>query len=865
MPKDPLRPQLAARTLMATILAAGIALPARSETVTLEAVRDNTLYQTSTGSLSNGAGEHVFAGRSNQADSLSRRRALLAFDVASQLPPGSTVVSATLTLRLSRTRTSTLRSVTAHRLLADWGEGASDAEGQEGDGAPAEPGDATWLHTFYDTDFWATPGGDFVSTPSAQTQVGGTGFYDWTSAQLAADVQGWLDDPGSDFGWVLIGEESASATAKRFESRENSNVVRRPRLTIEFLPPADTGACCLGAGQCKILDASGCLGAGGVFQGVGSACTPNPCPQPTGACCFGDGSCMELEAPICNKLGGSYQGHGTDCAGASCPVVTGACCLPGTPGSCGALDPVACTAAGGGFLGEDTQCGIELCPFVDPLPRPAVAQPVTGAPGGAAHYEIAMTELEQQLHRDLPPTTVWAYGGSYPGPTVEAWRGEPVTVDWINDLRGPDGELREEHLLPVDTCLHGPDMWGPVARTVVHLHGGHVPADSDGHPDDAFLPGESLLYTYPNNQLPGTLWYHDHALGLTRLNVYLGLAGFYLLRDEVEAALGLPSGVYEVAMAIQDRSFHPDGSFAYPELWQEDFFGDRMLVNGKVWPYLDVARGKYRFRLLNGSNSRTLTLALSDGSSIHLIGVEGGLLPAPVALAEVTLGPGERADVVVDFADHPAGTRLELVNGAPAGHQGRSADLPRVLELRVLDEVGHTAPLPPDLRPLEVLQEEDAVVTRTLELFKVPDDCTGSRWTIDGLGWHDITEEPRLGDTEIWSFVNRSGMMHPMHLHLVMFQVLDRQPFELVDGEVVPTGPPYPPGPEERGWKDTVRALPWEITRVIARFEGYAGVFPYHCHILEHEDHEMMRQFRTIDPVVFRDGFESGDTSAWGP
>jgi cysteine-rich repeat protein len=327
----------------------------------------------------------------------------------------------------------------------------------------------------------------------------------------------------------------------------------------------------------------------------------------------------------------------------------------------------------------------------------------------------------------------------------------------------------------------------------------------------------------------------------------MGLAGFYLLRDAFEQGLGLPSGEYEVPLAIQDRSFDPDGSFEYPAAWDEHFFGNTVLVNGKVWPYLNVKRGKYRFRMLDGSNSRTYRLRLSNGASFQVIGMEGGLLPAPVTVSEVTLGPGERADVIVDFAPYAAGTEILLVNDAPAPFPGTPGVgvIPNVMKFVVGSQTGHTAAVPASLRPIEALDPADAVATRDFELRKMGDPCTGSMWTINGLGFDDITEYPELGTTEIWRFVNRSGVTHPMHMHLVMFQVLDRQAFDDVGGNIVPIGSPVPPPAHEAGWKDTVQVGPNEILRVIARFERYVGRFPYHCHILEHEDHEMMRQFET--------------------
>jgi spore coat protein A len=494
-----------------------------------------------------------------------------------------------------------------------------------------------------------------------------------------------------------------------------------------------------------------------------------------------------------------------------------------------------------------------LTPFVDALPIPPLAQPVTGSPGGAASYEMTMTEIQQQLHTDLAnPTTVWGYSdgtnaAAHPGPTILASTGEQVQVTWKNDLREiGTGTLRTDHYLPVDTCAHGADDQSP--RTVVHLHGAHVEEQYDGYPESTWLPGQQAVYQYANNQQAATLWYHDHALGITRLNVIMGMAGFYLVTDAVEGALDLPSGAYQIGLALQDRTFNPDGSFKYPAAWQDSFFGDTILVNGKVWPYLNVDQGKYRFRILGGSNSRHYTLSLSTGAPITVIGTEGGLLPAPVPLSEITIGPGERWDVVIDFASYAPGTEVFLENSAPAPYPGEPGVgvIPDVMKFVVGSSAGHTNAIPTSLRTNEILDELDATEFRDFELQKGSDPCSGFKWLINGLGWDDITEYPELGETEVWSFINRSGMTHPMHMHLVMFQVLDRQNFDEVGGEIVPIGSPVPPAAQEAGWKDTVLVNPNEIVRVIARFESYKGKYAYHCHILEHEDHEMMRQFQTV-------------------
>jgi spore coat protein A len=814
--------------------------------VTVAPSQDTSIFSED-GSLSNGAGDHLFAGRTKGTDGTDLRRGLLAFDVAGSVPAGSTINSVTLTLFVSRERTGD-ETVSLHRVQAAWGEGTSHAAEEEGRGATATTNDATWTHRLWPGTTWTSNGGDFVAGASASATVGNqNNYFSWSSAGMAADVQSWLITPAGNFGWILIGNEVGTRVVKRFDSRENTIASQRPELEIDFAPPAAaTGACCATDGSCGIVldeNADTTCTAPSSYQGSGTTCSPNLCPQPTGACCIADasGTCNEVTAADCASAGGTFQGELTTCTVNLCPVIP--------------------------------------TPFVDALPLPGAATPVSGSSGGVATYDIAMREVQQQLHSELAnPTTVWGYGdgptgASYPGPTIEATSDQTVTVNWINDLRDTShgcmcNPLRTSHYLPIDTCPHGPVDQSP--STVVHVHGAHVDEDSDGYPEDTYLPGNQATFTYPNKQLASTLWYHDHALGITRLNVYMGLAGFFLLRDAVENALNLPSGQYEIPLAIQDRSFNQDGSFKYPPVWQDTFFGETMLVNGKVWPFHDVDRGKYRLRLLNGCNSRVLTLQFCPGSNtspcptpatFQVLGQEGGLLPAPVPLTEVTMGPGERTDVVVDFQPYSAGTEVYLVNSAPAPFPGDPGDgvVPDVMKFVVQSAAGDQDPLPAALRPLEQLDEADSVKQREFELLKGPgNECSPFIWEIvstDGLNgpvlgslWDDITEDPRLLDTEVWRFINRSGMTHPMHMHLVMFQVLDRQTFDDSGGTIVPTGPLVPPAAYEAGWKDTVQVAPGEMVRVIARFEDYEGLYAYHCHILEHEDHEMMRQFLVPEP-----------------
>lgn len=496
--------------------------------------------------------------------------------------------------------------------------------------------------------------------------------------------------------------------------------------------------------------------------------------------------------------------------------------------------------------------------FVDRLPLPGALQPV-GTLNDLPLHEVTMTGFAQRLHSALPPTHVWGYNGSFPGPTLEARTGEPIYVRWIN-------QLPTQHFLPVDFTLHGANMGEPEVRTAVHLHGGHVPPDTDGGPEAWFAPGNATTLRYPNAQHAAPLWYHDHALGITRLNVYAGLAGLYLLRDDVEDGLNLPGGDYEVPLVIQDRMFNTDGSLFYPVSdlpvspehpgpWVPEFFGDTIVVNGKIWPRLDVEPRKYRLRIYNGSNARVYRLALSSGQPFTLIGSDGGLLEHPVDVAEVLLAPAERADVVVDFSGL-RGKKLVLTNDAatpfPDGDPV-DAGTSQIMQFRVTRPLRRpdTSEVPTFLRSVPRIPVESAALVRDISIREFKDE--DEEPILAQLGDRDyddpVVETPMLGTAEIWRFINTTGDTHPIHMHLVQFQVLDRQALD-VDTylntnprQVVMTGPPQAPEPVEAGWKDTVRANPGEVTRIIARFENFAGRYVYHCHILEHEDNEMMRPF----------------------
>jgi spore coat protein A, manganese oxidase len=544
----------------------------------------------------------------------------------------------------------------------------------------------------------------------------------------------------------------------------------------------------------------------------------------------------------------------------------------------GALSLVPSQAIGQGVAGA------ALKKFVDALPLPGVMAP-SGLLDGAPVFDVTMRQIRQKLHKNLPSTTVWAYNGTYPGATFEVRSGQPIAVRWKNDLPST-------HLLPLDPTLHGDEPPTPAVRTVVHLHGAKVLPESDGYPEAWFTNGfgqtgpffETRTYHYPNDQPATNLWYHDHALGITRLNVYTGLAGFYFIRDAVEDSLNLPSGAYEIPLLIQDRMFNNDGSLFYPvqapgadpdprvpPVWIPEFFGDTVLVNGKVWPFLEVEPRKYRFRMLNGSNARFYHLTLNEadadgvangrpGPAFHQIGTDGGLLPAPVTLTDLLIAPAERYDLVIDFSGAD-GKFFVLSNDANAPYPGGDPTIPVppvVMLFKVTKPLAgrDRSSLPRTLASVPALNPATATKTRDLVLSEL--DSAGDNPIVGLINaeWSaPVTETPKAGSTEIWRIINTTGDAHPIHVHLVQFQILDRQPFDTnsYPASLLFTGPRVAPDPNERGAaKDMVKSFPGEVVRIIAKFDLPTGTpvrrgdkFRYvlHCHILEHEDNDMMRPY----------------------
>jgi spore coat protein A len=602
--------------------------------------------------------------------------------------------------------------------------------------------------------------------------------------------------------------------------------------------------------------------------------------------------------------------------------------------------------------------------------------------------------------RGMKATTVWSYasmtdprpaaqGGTlnYPAFTVEALTNRPVRIKWINGLVDANGDYLP-HLFAVDQTLHwanppggtaGRDghgmeqapYTGPVPMTT-HVHGAHTTEWSDGFPEAWYLPAArdipagyastgtyydrfkaeaetalgqkwapgTAVFQYPGDQRPTTLWYHDHTLGMTRLNVYAGPAGFYLLRsasDPVAPQLPGPApqrgdapgtSYREIPIVIQDRSFNSDGSLFYPgnraffeglnvpgqakqfpgagflripfvpdkalggkmsdisPIWNPEFFGNTMVVNGRAWPYLNVEQRRYRLRFLNGSEARFLILKMSDGSPFWQIGNEGGYLPKPVRLTQLLIAPAERADVIVDFTNKQPGTQIVLRNTAPdepygGGRQGKDyvPSDPRttgqVMQFRVVPRVGTDTSTPPSQLQLPViapLPKADRVrdvsinelVSSTVKVRTAgnnvvlspkgawfgPREAALGTWTKAGgpryrFWGAPVTENPATGSTEIWNIRNFTEDAHPIHIHQVQFQVIKRT---VVDPEASPhgnlgRGAVMKPQPWELGRKDTVIVYPGELTQIKATFD-IPGLFVWHCHILEHEDNEMMRPLR---------------------
>ncbi len=394
----------------------------------------------------------------------------------------------------------------------------------------------------------------------------------------------------------------------------------------------------------------------------------------------------------------------------------------------------------------------ELQSFVDRLVIPPVAVS-RGTRARVPAYRLPMREIHAKVHRDLEPTRFWSYGNTFPGPTIEVRRNHPIQVEWPN-------ELPARHFLPIDHTLHGLSGSLPEVRAAVHVHGARVPPESDGYPDAWYTPGNSRTMLYPNDQEAAFLWYHDHAMGITRLNIFAGLLGAYIVRDDVEAGLNLPAGEFELPLILCDRSFDKGGQLNYPVSpreeapWVPEFFGDAMLVNGKLMPFAEVKPAVYRLRVLNACNARFLNLSFESGEPFVQIGSDQGLLGKPITHKLVSLAPGERADLLVNFA--ASGGNVVLKN-----------DVLPLMQFRVAGAADRQFAIPAVLRTLPRTPESEAVKTRVHSLDEILDDYGVVQASLlNNSHWHDpITEKPVLDTTEIWSFVNATEDTHPIHLH----------------------------------------------------------------------------------------------------
>ncbi len=512
--------------------------------------------------------------------------------------------------------------------------------------------------------------------------------------------------------------------------------------------------------------------------------------------------------------------------------------------------------------------------FVNPLPIPSIMQPAYDH-----HYEVDIVQFDHDAGLIDPntgqslTTKMWGYNGEFPGPTFVVNSNEAITVKYNNELVDANGNVLP-HILPVDTTIHWARPTGYPASgipIVTHLHGGHTEAASDGYPDAWYTPnngptGSQFVkrnYTYDNTQEATLLWYHDHAVGITRLNVYAGLAGAYIIRDNRENLLNLPKGDYEIPLIISDKSFYSDGSLYYPSTPEmpnqpdpsilPEMFGDMILVNGKVWPVLDVEPRKYRFRVLNASDSRFYNLMLSNGMPFTIIGTDGGFIDQPITKTSMVMAPAERLDIILDFSD-PAlwGQTIVMSNDAntpyPGGNPVDAANAGKVMAFRVNQPlVGvDNSSVPTTLRTLP--KAPTPVRTRQVTLNEGM-DALGRLKPILGtvedgiLNWTDpITENPQVNEPEIWEVINLTEDAHPVHLHQIFFQVLDHQAFDVAayngtPESIVRLGQPIP---EPGYFKDTYKVMPGEIARFAVNFD-LPGLYVWHCHILSHEDYDMMR------------------------
>ncbi|EFJ29867.1 hypothetical protein SELMODRAFT_90700 [Selaginella moellendorffii] len=554
--------------------------------------------------------------------------------------------------------------------------------------------------------------------------------------------------------------------------------------------------------------------------------------------------------------------------------------------------------------------------FVDELPQIPVLcafqEEQSGAMIKPANLTIGMFPTRWKFHRDLPATPVFAYGRSHkeatiPGPTIEARNGIPVEITWEN-------HLPKKHILPLDLTIATAIPRHGGIPTVVHLHGGMNDPASDGHSLAWFTPGfkdrgpawRAKSSFYRNAQGAANLWYHDHAMGLTRANILAGLSGAYVIRDPaLERRMNLPSGKdFDRVLIIADRDFNKDGSIymnskgnnpkIHPQ-WQPEYFGSVILVNGKAWPFLRVAKRKYRFRIINSSNARFYELRLSDhsaGSSsdddsgslltFTQIGSDAFYLPRPIRARRLTIAPSEIQDVIIDFTQARRDKVLLRNTAAFPFPGGDAVDSNNGVVMKFLVAARSSQQLDPStiprfLVPIQRLAIEQSSSARQINLYEfVSSSDEPTHLWINALPFDaPATETPRCGSTELWSVINLTEDNHPLHLHLAAFQVIDEARLSsaedlrrclLANGNrmnascnaerfIDRSSPRRRPPRNEAGWKNVYKMKPGYLTRFLVRFAGIDGRpypfdasaepgYAYHCHILDHEDNEMMRPLK---------------------
>lgn len=443
--------------------------------------------------------------------------------------------------------------------------------------------------------------------------------------------------------------------------------------------------------------------------------------------------------------------------------------------------------------------------FDRPLPFPPISSAVPSLNAGFSTSEILKGRN----------STTLSYGSGLLGPTIRVSKGETVNVALQNNLS---------------------------EETNIHWHGLILPETMDGHPRDVAPSGGSLQYALPIIQRAGTYWYHPHPHGLTAKQVFMGLAGMFIVNDEEEAALNLPSGEFEVPLIIQDKHFEGANMDYSPtaEEIMSGYLGEQVIVNGLHAPYLNVSATWYRLRILNGSTARVYKLAMTGAVKMHIIGSDGGLLRSPETVSEILLGPGERLDVLVDFSQLAVGKEAYLVSNSFSKYNLQGRQTFKLMKVKVDRAASSDFTLPSSLSHIAVLDHMQAVQTRT---FNISSMAGGEGGHGGGMGRHSINgrtfemdrvdETVSAATTEIWEFDNMMGdEIHPMHIHGVQFQVLHR-----MGGRNEITA-------SEKGWKDTVLVMPGEKVKVIMTFPEYTGVFVFHCHNLEHEDDGMMINYK---------------------